>query len=161
MGRFKWIDPEEFAELIKRNGAVPAQLSGWGEFSFGIFFAEKNLVILIGSSFDRNGQRPIGADSIRVLLLQTSEDKEPKIVWQMKPTKRIESWATNLQTKLDTLKKAARELRQCPTCKTWMRLRHKNYRVFLGCSSFPTCRQPTLPISPELEKLLLRDSKIR
>ena len=152
---------DDFENFMRERRFIRVYPHRWKEAAFGKFFVEKERMILVGSTFDAETQREYGSDAIRTQLRHgNSEDKNrnQKILWTMKATKRMPNWQIHSGRKIDTMEIAVDATPQCPKCGRWMILKTaKNRWAFWGCLNHPQCKG-TRRLTSALRHILRKNS---
>lgn len=158
------IQPHELVGFLECRGYRRMRdLEGWKETAFGLARPDRNLIIVVPTSFDQDGQREIGKDSIKTYLaLMDDPAKSP--VFSLKHTKRIASWKENLEPKLELLEEILRLVPCCRECGRPMLPRctfKPPPRVFWGCQAYVEdgCDGTRWSISNDLQERLTKEHK--
>lgn len=109
------------------------------EVVFAIDLPHPDLEIRIFSTLEKGKSRDKGSDAIRTVIWHVEQDAP---VGGRTKTLRIETWKKNLLSKIvDIMKNWRNEWHgECQECGGVMVERSGKYGDFLGCTSYPNCK---------------------
>lgn len=141
---FVTISVEEFEEFVSSLGFNYEREVFTQELVFSIPLelvrvekADVSVKLYTSINICSNLSREKGKDAIRVVLFDRNSQRP---LGKQKHTKRTVGWQRRLRDKIFSLILSLKEIPFCPSCGAHMVERQHNGASFLGCSSYPKCK---------------------
>tara|TARA_Y100000034_G_C6896007_1_gene413095 strand:- start:2529 stop:3002 length:474 start_codon:yes stop_codon:yes gene_type:complete len=137
------ISEQEMDDFMSQNGFQRISVPGTYELVYAkrVDQGDLALSLRVYSGISQSGKsRAVGKDAMRVALFWRRPDGEVVQVGSGPHMKRIQTWAKNLQKRLDNwLDLLPKD--NCPKCGSPLTIRKNRNQgtQFLGCANYPNC----------------------
>lgn len=142
MATFHNITEEEISNFLAPQGFEKLNLPGVRELVYGkrIDHSGFCLTLRIYSGIVYGQSRDVGEDAIRTTLFYRNDLGHVFKIGGSKRVHRVQGWMKNLQNRIDFWTK--QPIEKCNECQAPMIPRNskKNNNTFLGCVTYPACR---------------------